>query len=61
MMTDNEHTRHTREAFLQSRDGAIVRCAAIMVKLKRKDLAKQILETTRIDRKRFEELKTLNT
>ena len=60
-MAKSEQVNEIQEAFIKSREGAILRCAAIMVNLKRKDLAKQILETTRIDRKRFEELKTLNT
>ena len=60
-MSEHEHTKQIQDTFLKSRNGAIVRCAAIMVDLKRKDLAKQILETTKIDRGRFEELKAQNS
>ena len=51
-------TRQMREAFLSSRTGAILRCAAIMVESNRKDLAQQILKTTNIDRKKLVLLKT---
>jgi hypothetical protein len=47
-----------REAFLLSRTGAILRCAAIMVESNRKDLARQILKTTNIDKKKLGLLKT---
>jgi len=55
-----EHDHKIQETFLLSRNGAIVRCASIMVDAGRKDLAKQILTTTKIDKKRFEELKKEN-
>ena len=60
-MNGQEDTKQIQEAFLKSRDGAIVRCALIMINSGRKDLAMQILETTRIDRDRFNELKAQNT
>ena len=49
------------DVFLRSRNGAILRCAAIMVDSGRKDLAKQILLTTKIDCKRLAEIKAQNT
>jgi hypothetical protein len=57
----DEHDTQIRDEFLKSRNGAIVRCASIMVDSGRKDLAKQILSTTHIDRKQFEEIKMQNT
>ena len=60
-MGEQEDTKQIQEAFLKSRDGAIVRCASIMISSGRKDLAMQILQTTRIDRNRFNELKAQNT
>jgi len=57
----DEHTKQIQETFLISRDGAIVRCASIMVDSGRKDLARQILDTTHIDRDRFEQIKAKNT
>ena len=48
------------DAFLKSRNGAILRCAEIMVDAGRKDLAKQILLVTHIDTKRLKELKIHN-
>jgi hypothetical protein len=59
-MSDQEITKQVQETFLLSRDGAIVRCISIVINSGRKDLAKQILVTTKIDRERFEELKTQN-
>jgi hypothetical protein len=59
-MSGQENKKQIQDAFLKSRNGAIVRCAAIMVNLKRKDLAKQILATTKIDKNKFEELKAKN-
>jgi hypothetical protein len=56
-----EHNQQIRDEFLKSRNGAIVRCASIMVNSGRKDLAKQILSTTHIDRTRFREIKIQNT
>jgi len=58
-MNEQENTQ-VKDAFLKSRDGAIVRCTAIMIDSGRKDLAKQILATTKIDRSRFEEIKAQN-
>jgi len=60
-MNEQENTEQIKDTFLKSRDGAIVRCASIMVDSGRKDLAKQILTTTKIDRNKFEELKAQNT
>jgi hypothetical protein len=56
-----EHDKLIRDEFLKSRNGAIVRCASIMVNSGRKDIAKQILSTTKIDRNRFKEIKTQNS
>jgi hypothetical protein len=58
MTTEQQQIQDT---FLRSRDGAIVRCASIMKRLNRKDLAKQILKTAHINREKFEVLKTQNT
>ena len=55
---DQESIRETKEVFIRSRNGAILRCAEIMVDSGRKDLAKQILTTTHIDRNRLTELKS---
>lgn len=60
-MKPMSETEQIKSEFLKSRDGAIVRCVSIMVDSGRKDLAKQILSATKIDRSRFEELKALNT
>jgi len=57
----DEHGNLVRDEFLKSRNGAIVRCASIMVESNRKDLAKQILLTTKIDRNQFERIKMQNT
>jgi hypothetical protein len=56
-----EHNVQIRDEFLKSRNGAIVRCASIMVDSGRKDLAKQILSTTHIDKNRIMEIKNQNT
>jgi hypothetical protein len=56
-----EHNQQIRDEFLKSRNGAIVRCASIMVNSGRKDLAKQIITTKKIDRTRFREIKNQNT
>jgi len=56
-MNENINKEQIQRTFLSSRNGAIVRCASIMVKSGRKDLAKQILETTHIDKNKFEEIK----
>jgi len=61
MAGEEERIKQIQETFLLSRDGAIVRCASIMVNSGRKDLAKKILETARIDRDRLEALKERNT
>ena len=60
-MDEQENKKQIKDEFLKSRDGAIVRCTSIIVDLKRPDLAKQILVTTKITRERFEEIKALNT
>ncbi len=57
MGDESEGTKQIRDAFLKSRAGAILRCAEIMVDSGRKDLAKQILSATQIDRRRLMELK----
>jgi len=57
----DEEKKQVRDEFLKSRNGAIVRCASIMVESNRKDLAKQILSTTKIDRTQFEKIKMQNT
>jgi hypothetical protein len=59
-MGEHEEYILLHNAFLQSREGAIVRCASIMFDSGRKDLAKQILETTKIDRNKFEKIKAQN-
>ena len=56
-----EKKQQIRDEFLKSRNGAIVRCAGIMVDSGRKDLAKQILTTTKIDKERFAEIKMQNS
>ncbi len=56
-MVNKHEDKLTRDAFLKSRAGAILRCAEIMVDAGRKDLAKQILITMNIDRQRLIELK----
>jgi len=60
-MNEQENTEQVKDSFLKSRDGAIVRCTTIMIDSGRKDLAKQILAATKIDRSRFEEIKAQNT
>jgi hypothetical protein len=60
-MSDQDNTKQIRDEFLKSRNGAIIRCASIMVDSNRKDLAIQILSTTKIDRKQFEKIKMQNT
>ena len=59
-MSEQENKEQIQKTFLISRNGAIIRCASIMVTSGRKDLAKQILNTTHIDHKKFEELKAEN-
>jgi len=61
-MSDRQKdNKQIRDTFLKSRTGAILRCAEIMVDSGRKDLAKQILTTTHIDRQRLDELKAQST
>ena len=60
MNENQEPPRSAKENFLVSRNGAILRCAEIMVDSGRKDLARQILSTTKIDRNRLEEIKAQN-
>jgi len=60
MNEDQGQPLSTKKNFLNSRNGAILRCAEIMVDSGRKDLAKQILSTTKIDRKRLEEIMAKN-
>jgi hypothetical protein len=55
-----EEKQQIRDEFLKSRDGAIMRCASIMIESGRGDLAKQILLTTKIDKDRFTEIRRLN-
>jgi hypothetical protein len=57
MGDQQESANQVRDTFLKSRAGAILRCAEIMVDSGRKDLAKQILSATHIDRRRLMELK----
>lgn len=58
---DDEHDTQIKDEFLKSRNGAIVRCVSIMIESNRKDLARQILSTTKIDRTQFEKIKMQNT
>jgi len=60
-MSEQEEKDQLKETFLKSRTGAVVRCVSIMIDSGRKDLAKQILSTTKIDRSQFEKLKAQNT
>jgi len=60
-MSDDENNKQIRDEFLKSRSGAIVRCASIMIESNRKDLARQILLTTKIDKNKFNQIKTQNT
>ena len=60
MEKDPEPPRLARETFLKSRNGAILRCAEIMVDSGRKDLARQILSATKIDRSRLAEIMEKN-
>jgi hypothetical protein len=57
-MNDQENKEQIKDTFIKSRNGAILRCAGIMIDSGRKDLAKQILDTTKIDRNRFEKIKS---
>jgi len=56
-MGGRQEDKQIRDAFLKSRAGAILRCAEIMIDSGRKDLAKQILTATHINRQRLMELK----
>jgi len=58
---EEEHEIQIKKEFLSSRNGAIVRCVSIMVDANRKDLARQILSTTKIDHKEFLKIKMQNT
>jgi len=60
-MNEQENTEQIKNTFLISLVGAIVRCASFLIDSGRKDLAKQILATTKIDRNRFQEMKAQNT
>ena len=60
-MSDDENNNQIRDEFLKSRNGAIVRCVSILVDSGRKDLAKQILLTTKIDKNKFKQIKMQNT
>jgi len=60
-MSEQERNKQIQETFLKSRNGAIVRCASIMVKSGRDDIARQILAATHIDKNKFEEIKAQNT
>lgn len=57
-MSSEQAAKQIRDVFQNSRNWAILRCSEIMIDSGRKDLAKQILLTMRIDRKRLKELKT---
>ena len=59
-MSEQDHEKQIRDAFLISRYGTIVHCCSIIIDSGRQDLAKQILDTTKIDKKKFEELKAQN-
>jgi len=59
-MKDEAFIKQIQETFLLSREGAIVRCASIMISSRRKDLAKQILDTAHINKTRFEEIRAKN-
>ena len=60
MEKEQESLRQISDAFLKSRNGAILRCAGIMVDSGRKDIARQILSTTKIDRARLAEIMRQN-
>jgi hypothetical protein len=61
MGEEQEQIKQMREAFQKSRVGAVLRCTEIMIDSGRKDLAKQILATTHIDRSKLAELKAQTT
>ena len=56
-----EPPRLAREAFLNSRNWAILRCAEIMADSGRKDLARQMLTAAKIDRPLLAEIIAHNT
>jgi len=60
-MNEKEEKSLLKDEFYKSRDGAIIRCTSIVAKAGRNDLAKQILLTTKVDRRRFEEIKAQNS
>lgn len=60
-MSEQERKLQIRDTFQKSREGAILRCTNIMIQSGRKDLAKQILETTKIDRNELAKIKANNT
>jgi len=60
-MSKQEEKTQITDTFLKSRYGAIVRCVSIVADAGRKDLAKQILSATKIDRSQFEKIKAQNT
>jgi len=61
MNSEQDALRLTKDTFLKSRSGAILRCAEIMVDSGRKDLAKQILTTTHINKEKLAEIRARNT
>ena len=61
MNSEQDALRLTKDTFLKSRNGAILRCAEIMVDSGRKDLAKQILTTTHINKEKLAEIRARNT
>ena len=61
MNGEQESLRLTKDTFLKSRNGAILRCAEIMIDSGRKDLAKQILTTTHINKEKLIEIRRQNT
>jgi len=60
MSDQQEDIKQVKTAFLKSRAAAVLRCTEVIIGLGRKDLAKHILVTTRIDRRQLEELKVQN-
>ena len=53
-----EDATQLKAAFLKSRAAAILRCAEVIAGSGRKDVAKNVLVATHIDRQRLEDLKT---
>jgi len=58
MNNEQQIPQKIREIYHKSRNWAILRCSEIMMDCGRKDLARQILFTTRIDLQRLKELKS---